>query len=285
MAHTADHICNFDKIRLKPWTLYVNKDFPGISMAPLLPLSEQLDGVRGPFIEVRSSRFARVFKCSVGFAGRCHNLYLKQYLYRSIWDFIKHLFRDSRAKRAFTASLTLAEKGFCAPQVIAAGQRKYGPFCTANFLITRALDDARDIYTCFDNNWLKQSPDVLRDKRRFIKALGETIGRMHSAGIFHGDMRAGNVFAKKSGRNWQFFFLDNERTKRFRRLPQRLRLKNLVQINMLLAKSITNTDRMRFFDSYIEQDTSIKHKYKNLAEKIIARTRKRLGLPPPAGGF
>jgi len=283
MAHPANHIRDFDKIRLKPWTLYVNKDFPGISMADLLPLSEQYDGVRGPFVEVRSSKFARVFKCSVGFVGCCHNFYLKQYLYRSTWDFIKHLFRRSRAKRAFAASLVLAEKGFCVPQIVAVGQRRYGPFCAANFLITRALEDARDVYTCFDNNWTEQSPDVLRDKRRFIKALGETIGRMHRAGIFHGDMRAGNVFAKKSKGNWQFFFLDNERTKRFRCLPQRLRLKNLVQINMLRAKAIGNTDRMRFFASYIGQDTSIEHKYKKLAEKIIAKTRQRLGLSGPAG--
>lgn len=283
MAHSGNHFHNFDKVCLKQWTLYINKDFPKTSIEALLPASEQFDGVRGPFAEVPSSRFARVFKCSIGFRGRCHNLYIKQYFCRSAWDFIKHLVRPSRAKRAFKASILLDENGFGTTGVIAMGERRYGPFCGANFLITRELGDAKEIYTSFRNNWPGRSVDELRDKRRFIKALGETIGRMHRAGIFHGDMRAGNVFAKKSVDTWQFFFLDNERTRKFRRLRWHLRLKNLVQINMLQAQTISNTDRMRFLKSYIEFDAGIRCKYKELAGKVIAKTRKRLQDSPPAG--
>ncbi len=283
MTHSGNHFHNFDKVCLKQWALYINKDFPKTSIEALLPASEQFDGVRGPFVEVPSSRFARVFKCSIGFRGRCHNLYIKQYFCRSAWDFIKHLVRPSRAKRAFKASILLDENGLGTTGVIAMGERRYGPFCGANFLITRELGDAKEIYTCFRNNWPGRSVNELRDKRRFIKALGETIGQMHSAGIFHGDMRAGNVFAKKSADTWQFFFLDNERTRKFRRLPGRLRLKNLVQINMLQARTISNTDRMRFLKSYIEFDAGIRRKYKELAGKVIAKTRKRLQDSPPAG--
>lgn len=284
MSRRSHHI-RFEKTRVSGWTLHVSSDFGKPSVHSLWPPGEQIDGVRGPFVEVRSSKFARVFKCSVGFVGCCHNLYLKQYLYRSTWDLIKHIFRRSRAKRAFAASLALAENGFCAPEIIAVGQRRYGPFCAANFLITRALENARDVYACFDNNWTEQSPDVLRDKRRFIKALGETVGRMHRAGIFHGDLRAGNVFAKAAESAWQFYFLDNERTRKFTLLPQRLRLKNLVQVNMLQSETISNTDRMRFLASYLEQNGDVRSRWKDLARRIIVKTRRRLQHYPPADRF
>jgi hypothetical protein len=276
MTNRANHIPGFEKIRIKSWTLYVNKDFPATSVGDVPGLSELVSGVRGPFDEVRSSRFARVFRCSVGFAGRCYNLYIKQYLYRSVWDFVKHLFRRSRAERSFKASAMLAEHGFCVPEMIAMGRRKYGPFCTANFLITRQIEDAKAIHTFLPEEGKAQSTASVRDRRRLIKALGQTIGRMHAAGIFHGDLRAGNVFAKKTKSRWQFFFLDNERTKRYHHLPDRLRLKNLVQINMLRAECISDTDRMRFFKSYLLENPEINKDVKRWERKVAYKTDYRL---------
>ena len=275
MTKRTNHI-PFKKIRLKGWTLHVSTDFGQASIGEPAEPDEHVDGVRGPFDEVPASQFARVFKCPVGFGGRCENLYLKQFFCRSWWDFVKHLFRPSRARRAFSASLMLAEHGFCVPKVVALGEQRYGPVCTSNFLITCELDNASDLYACFDDNWQVQSPQVLRDKRRFIRALGETVGRMHGEGIFHGDLRAGNIFAKRTDSGWQFFFLDNERTRKLGLLPKRLRLKNLVQVNMLLGENITVTDRMRFLKAYLAQNGHLRDKWKHLAKQTVAKTRRRL---------
>jgi hypothetical protein len=58
-------------------------------------------------------------------------------------------------------------------------------------------------------------------------------------------------------------------------LPNRLRLKNLVQVNMS-QDGVSNTDRMRFFGSYLSEDTAIMPNSKILAQKVTARTSKRL---------
>ena len=283
MTISADHI-RFEKTRVSGWTLHVSSDFGQASIGELGPPDEHVDGVRGPFDEVPASEFARVFKCSVGFGSRCQNLYLKQFFFRSTWDFMKHLFRPSRARRAFTGSLMLTEHGFCVPEIVALGERRYGPVCTSNFLITCELDGAEDLYACFDGKWQGSSPDALGGKRRLIRALGETVGRMHRAGIFHGDLRAGNIFAKSADGAWQFFFLDNERTRRFILLPRRLRLKNLVQVNMLQSEIITDTDRMRFFKAYLEQGGRLRGRWKDLARRIVVKTRRRLQHSGCVGG-
>lgn len=266
----------FETMRVSGWTVRVSREFGKLSVDSFCPVVEQIDGVRGPFDEVPASDFACVLKCSVGFGSGCQNLYLKQFFFRSTWDFVKHLFRPSRARRALAGSMMLSEHGFFVPETVAFGERRFGPVCTSNFLITRELAGVDNLYDRFDGNWLGQSPQVLRDKRRFIRALGQTVGRMHGAGIFHGDMRAGNVFAKKSEGNWQFFFLDNERTRRFGVLPCRLRFKNLVQLNMLQSEVITQTDRMRFFKAYLAENGDLRVRRKELARRIAVKTRRRL---------
>jgi len=64
---------------------------------------------------------------------------------------------------------------------------------------------------------------------------------MHAGGIFHGDLSIGNVLVVREEQKWRFFFIGNERTKKFYRLHARLRLKNLVQINMF-RYGINNTE-------------------------------------------
>jgi tRNA A-37 threonylcarbamoyl transferase component Bud32 len=98
---------------------------------------------------------------------------------------------------------------------------------------------------------------------------------MHAAGIFHGDLRLGNVLVQKNEGQWRFFFIDNERTKKFYHLPDSLRLKNLVQVNMF-REGISRTDRLRFFKAYLKENPSIVRKRNKWAKKIVTKTNRRL---------
>ena len=273
MINIKNKLCDFEKVRLSGWTLYVNRAFAAGCSAKQLLGDNCLDGVRGPFAQVPASKFARVFKCSVKFSGLTQNLYLKQYLYRSAWDFVKHLFRPNRARRALNAAIMLQENGFDSPEIAAMGQMPCGMLSIKSFLITRAIENKNDL-TEICGKFEGRKHD-LADKRRFICDLGRTIGRIHAAGIFHGDLRAGNVLAEKNNGNWQFFFLDNERTRKFKTLPKRLRLKNLVQINML-QHEVTITDRFRFYKSYLKENENILCISKTIAAKVAHKTQHRL---------
>lgn len=260
---------SFDKIQLSRWTMYVNSLFPS-KVAESLIAERDLDGVRGPFEEVAASRFARVYKGAVSFNGITRNLYVKQFLYRSVVDFLKHIFRPSRAMRSMKASQMLAKANLLNPEVIAMGHKKIGPFVVKSFLITESVEDAPTL-----SNQIATEMTV-KSKRELIRQLGETIGKMHAANISHGDLRTGNVLVKENDHNWGFYFLDNERTLQFKMLPEKLRSKNLVQISMVINKNITRTDRMRFFKSYLAENEGNIQNPKQLARKISQRTAERL---------
>lgn len=86
----------------------------------------------------------------------------------------------------------------------------------------------------------------------------------------------GNVLARREENSWRFFFLDNERTKKFDSLPFELRVKNLVQANMVRDGNLSNTGRMRFFREYCAENKISKRQSKALAEKVLKRTNRRL---------
>ncbi|MEA3224580.1 MAG: lipopolysaccharide kinase InaA family protein [Planctomycetota bacterium] len=265
----------FDKVRLDKWTVSIRKNFPESEIENLLSVNDLSVECRDQFTKVASSDYARVFRGSVSFDGASRMVYLKQYLCRSKLDFVKHFFRASRAKRAFNASLMLRQNGFDTPAVVGLFERRIGPFCTDNFLLTEEVGNAGSMVEVLTDLCADSDADTLVRKRDLIRAFAETLGRMHAEGIFHGDLRLGNVLVAREEQKWRFFFIDNERTRKFYNLPSTLRLKNLVQVNMFIH-GISNTDRLRFFRAYLSKSPSIRMRYGRWAQKIIARTNKRL---------
>jgi tRNA A-37 threonylcarbamoyl transferase component Bud32 len=273
MPRSAAARKGYVRIRQGPWRLWLHKDFQTLSEP--MPADGQFDGVRGPFQRIPSSAYARVFKASLNLSGQIHQLYIKQYLYRSPLDFVKHLFRLSRAMRSLKGTLLLARNGFSAPPIIAVGEDRRLVVCTRCFVLTSSVQHAPPVHA-----WLANLPAMDRHERRrrraLIRGLGETVGRMHARGIFHGDLRPGNVLAAQGGDNWTYHLLDNERTRAYRRLPRHLRMKNLIQIGMLTQDYISTTDRMRFLKAYLKKNPSLIGHHKRLAAAVMTRTRQRL---------
>ena len=281
MIESKTTISDYRKVRMGRKKIRVLEDFIRYG-SEVLPRDRFFDGLRGPFVRVSSSSTARVFKCRINFHSRCLNLYLKQHLYRSPLDYLKHLVRPSRAMREFKASLMLAKNGIRTPPIIATGRIPVGLFHARNFLITANLENAQSLYLWLCRNMPPGNADTLRSRRLLIRQLGETVGRMHAAGICHGDLRPGNIFIESVSGQWRFFLLDNERTAKFLRMPRRKVVKNLVQVGMLHDQYLTRTDRLRFLKCYLRQNPRLKKDYKALATKVFEKTQSRLQGKKPA---
>lgn len=274
---------SFDTIRRHNSTLFIQKDFRNAELEQALTAGEKKLRECYELTPVQSSVVSRVYKFTTRLDDSKRCVYFKQYLYRSVLDFIKHLVRSSRARRAFQAALMLERNGFKAPVIVAMGECKFSFLERENFLLTLEVEEAKPIHKFIPESLEYFTKEQLNDLRELIRKFGRTVGRMHAAGIFHGDLRLGNVLVRRDKNGRHIFFIDNERTRKFRRLPARLRLKNLVQANMLISECITKTDRMRFFKSYLQENIDIRGWHKKLANKIDTKTRERLKTKLPAG--
>lgn len=229
------------------------------------------------FNRIFSSDFTRVYTSTCTYKDNQLQIHIKHYLTRSWFDIIKNCFRKGPGRRAFEAAVMLRRNGFDSPEPLAFIERHIGPLRMDNILVTQSVLNTTQLGTVLASLAKIKSPAALKQKRQIIRQFAAVVGQMHKMGIFHGDLRLGNVLVAGNDEERKFCFVDNERTQKYRILPTRLRVKNLVQVNMY-RNGITNTDRMRFWAVYKQEagiDTPTARKW---LTKVLCQTRRRLDI-------
>ena len=265
----------FVKLKLDAGTLWVNPNWRNDELEKVLAAGPDDLAEHYRLESVQSAESSRVWRFPVTFQGALKHVYFKEYLPRSVLDSLKQVFRPARAIRAMKAASVLARHGFHTPEILAVGQTRKGLLRRTSFMATLEAVNARPIYEYFTPEPGGEAPLSLRSRRDLLRQFGQTVGRMHASNIVHGDLRLGNVLVGRTDRDWTFFFIDNERTRVLRKLPARLQVKNLVQVNMKLPDTLTDMGRMRFFREYWAENGGSESQKMTLIDMIMKRTRRR----------
>ena len=193
-------------------------------------------------------------------------LYCKVYLPRNNKEGLKRLFRAGRGKRAVRNEQMMRAAGFSVPETLYWGRQK-----VREYTVSIGIDGISMI------TWLNQHRHDPKAKRTVLRRLGEEVGALHLAGFAHGDLRMGNVLLQGPPEIPEFVFLDNERTSHFRKIPKRLAIQNLRQINTDAVSRLSRSDRLRIFRAYQSVYGAFKKKAeKRMIAEIEHLTRKRL---------
>lgn len=201
--------------------------------------------------------------------------YLKIYHRSHPFGTIKDLFRQSKSFRALNQGLALAGHGFHVPLAVAAGEERDCRLLKRAFLLTVRLDGCPLPLYLREHHAVPLSLPALREKRESLRKLALEIGRLHRMGFVHGDLVPSNILIRTEERGVSFFYMDNDRTRRYPVwLPQRLWMRNLVQLNRFVLPGVSLQDRMRFLKSYLGNKTWGR-KERRLVRQMEKRTRKR----------
>lgn len=201
-------------------------------------------------------------------------LYCKVFLPRTRWEKIKSWFRGTRCRRAVVNKQLLRTAGFNAAEVLS-WDEKGG----IGVMVTRAVPGQRlDVYWDTPKGALTHA-----DKRRhalLLEELGRQAGRLHACGFGHGDLRLSNILVTFSGEQPVLHFLDNERTRFYARLPRKMIIKNLTQINFDTVHRLSAADRLRIFKAYLRASGFFASpaEQRDLLLRISKRTQKRLNI-------
>jgi len=199
-------------------------------------------------------------------------VYFKEYLRRTPFEGIKNVFRGSRCQRAMIRGKILRQKGFHTPVVYC-----WGKIEGRHFMVTEGID-APGLGDYISSHWQQpRSGGEIFTKRRFIQKFAKKIGELHKNGICHGDLRVNNILIQESEDDIIFYFLDNERNASFSKIPRRLIIKNLVQLNMLQSPQVSRQDRLRFFQAYCQAYGGLNPAEKSaLLQAVQQKTAERL---------
>ena len=110
---------------------------------------------------------------------------------------------------------------------------------------------------------LAEVADILKDEK-ISAELVKTVIRMHSSGLLHQDLHAGNFLWDGES----FFIIDLHRTKLLRSLSLNQRLWNLSHLFHSLRSIWGEKEHLRFLDQYFEGDSISSQKKKEYLMKI-----------------
>ncbi len=199
------------------------------------------------------------------FCGR--NYFLKEYFPLN-WK--KQLKILRRGERLAGVAQQMLKFGFLTPHVVGIGRKGKN-----RRVITEAIESAQDV-------WQVLYPDFKNYRGHvsdgFVYAFGRQIGTLHRCGFFHGDLRWRNILTRREEGEWKFFFIDNDRTVRFRfGIPDRFRIKNLTQVLFSgLLLDWPQSDWETFLKGYFEKAGVPQAKRDRLVMKVEEKARMRL---------
>ncbi len=215
---------------------------------------------------IHQSRHAVVEKVRAGPDQRM--MAFKRYRLRRWTDYFKHIFRPARARRDLVKNLMVIQAGFHSMNSVCLLERRRWGVPVESALLTEWIDDAPTVRI-----WLTERRLDREQKREFLRGLARETARFHQTGLFHGDMRLTNILCRFDG-EWMFYWIDNERSRRYSTLPASKRIRNLMQLNMD-RQGLTRTDRMQFWKIYAERADLGASDRKAIARQVIRWTRKR----------
>jgi len=173
-------------------------------------------------------------------------IYVKHFHSRTLPHRIGRWLGQSDARDEVRFSEHLASHGVIVPRPLAA---KYSN--GVQWVATLAVAPAEPADTWHERQ-LTQGPAGERRIRQATLALAELIGRMHAAGVAHGDLHCGNVLVRTDTDPPELVLTDLHRTHRRRRLSRRLRAANLAQLFHDRSNFTHRTDRLRFLRRYLQ---------------------------------
>ena len=203
-------------------------------------------------------------------------LFLKVFHRFSFPATLKDLCRASKALRALKTGTMLSASGFHVPLAVAAGEQRNHRVLQRSFLLTFPVPGSPLPLLLRDRYGAGKANVPWSEKRNALGCLAREIRRLHDLGFVHGDLVPSNIFVSNVGdQERRFFFLDNDRTRRYPRwFPQSLWKRNLVQLNRFPLAGISLQDRMRFFHFYTGRKECSQHD-RRLVRWLEKKTRQR----------
>ena len=120
--------------------------------------------------------------------GAFDGFVLKRFNQKNRWNYLKDLFRPSRAIRAYRNAYHLELLGITTPRPVAAAERRCCRVLLNSYLVTEEIAGATDLRTA-------EKLDIETARR-----AGALIGQLHAAGFTHGDLKAANIVWDMAGK-------------------------------------------------------------------------------------
>ena len=203
---------------------------------------------------IKDQRKIKVARLKLKIQGEAKTVYLKRYNAFS-WRYrFGSIFQSSGAVRSLRGAVILSESGIPTVRPLAAVDSRSWGMLNGSFFLSEEIENGKTADAYWREELLTmKGKEGIRRRKRFVGAIGELFRSLHQRDVYHNDLKDANILVRPdfSGGAEQFYLLDLEGIRRYRKLNRRRQIKNLVQINRTLGKYLRVTDKLRFLESYL----------------------------------
>ena len=226
---------------------------------------------------IKSEEKVRIGRLTVKIADDEHSIYLKQFNPVSLRRWLGSFFGRSRAFRALRGSLILSAARVSIAAPFAAVEWRAWGALTKSFFVTREVVGGKTT----DAFWLQELRSLrgrkgFERRRTFLAGLAELFRSLHAQHVYHNDLKDANILAvaKSTGDAVAFFLLDLEGVKRYSRLSEKRRVKNLAQLNRTLGRHVGRPEKLYFLRRYLGPAFLDRKLKRQLVSKVLRRSRR-----------
>ena len=187
---------------------------------------------------------------------------VKIYNYPHLFQKIKQCFKQTRGFHEFNTTYLAAMRGVPVEVPVACGERKY-LFTTESYLIMRKIRHSQSIREYFRSNAPR------KERRDVLRKFGRLAKNIHKAGVQQDAFSLDNFLVYDENGSKRIILIDFEMVSvHTKSLPEKLCFWYLAKLNREKG-SFTNTERIRFLQSYIDSDSD---RCKTIARRIESMT-------------
>ncbi len=240
------------------------------------PFLAALDAHRSPKDVLKRGGRSTVTRVEVDGPGGRVRLIVKETKVRGAADLLKNALRRPRGMQAWASGNGLWHRDVDCAEPRACAVRGGWPLRRESFLV---MEDVSAGGERFDLRSLRLwgGGGPLRGKKEEAARFGRFVGALHARGVYHGDLKAVNVFVRpKHGRD-SFCLVDYDRVDFGPGpVPARRRRKNLAQLAASVGTYFTRADRLRFYRAYAAEVAGAWEERKEAAREVAAACARKI---------
>ncbi|HLF87031.1 MAG TPA: putative lipopolysaccharide heptosyltransferase III, partial [Nitrospiria bacterium] len=157
------------------------------------------------------------------------------------------------------------------PRPVALLEKRLYGILQRSYLITEFLPHARSLAEYLSDPFIDK---IQRDKVLFD--LIHQVGALHQNGIYHADLKGGNILVGKDDKGPRIYFIDLEASRLHRRLGSTKKIRDITRLNRALTGLIQVKERLRWIRRYLEGQREFLGLEDRLIKKIEIHSRARL---------
>lgn len=210
-------------------------------------------------------------------AGASRSVIVKEFRCGSVTERLKNAVRRPRAVASWVAGHGLLVRRFGAAEPLALVLRGRGAALSESYVVMEDLgEDARADLVALARYAGALDPAARREKHGMVLAVARLFRELHAAGVYHGDLKAVNLFVQESPEGPRVVLADYDRVVFDREVSPRRRIKNLAQLSASVAVCISLADRLRFFREYAADDPARLAAWKNWFRRVVRECRRKI---------